>query len=188
LSPALDPGERLRQTERFISYLRLAIVVFNSTLYLAMSPSQTRHGLAWTIIVVANLYALITVFWDPNQLDPKIVPLVNMVLDNVLIAVWLYATGGFSSPFYVLFYAEAAASVGRFGWKVGTASAAGSAALYLAVIAVDGGPRLTRPPRASSTSSSSPRSSRTSSRTLERSSVTRRSTRPPPRPTPSSRV
>lgn len=139
MSPALDPGERLRRTERFISFLRLAIVVFNSILYLTLSPSQSRIGLAWTIIIVANLYALITVFWDPTQLDPKVMPVVNMVMDNVLIAVWLYATGGFSSPFYVLFYAEAAASVGRFGWMVGTTSAVGSALLYLAVILIDGG-------------------------------------------------
>lgn len=138
MSPALDPGERLRQTERFISYLRLVIVLFNSILYLTLSPSQEHAGLAWTIIVIANLYAVVTVFWDPTQLDPKLVPLINMVLDNLLIAWWLYATGGYQSPFFPLFYAEAAASVGRFGWKIGSWSATGSAVLYLVVILVDG--------------------------------------------------
>lgn len=139
MSPALDPGERLRQTERFISYLRLVIVVFNSILYLALSPSREHLALAWTIIVIANLYAIVTAVWDPAQLDPKLVPLINMVLDNLLIALWLYATGGYQSPFFPLFYAEAAASVGRFGWKIGSTSAAGSGLLYLTVILVDGG-------------------------------------------------
>lgn len=139
MSPVLDRGERLRRTERFISFIRLGVVVFNSILYLTLSPTQEHHGLAWTIIVIANLYALITVFWDPTELNPNVLPVVNMVLDNVLIAVWLYATGGYDSPFFMLFYAEAAASVGRFGWKIGTGAAAGSGILYLIVVAVDGG-------------------------------------------------
>jgi signal transduction histidine kinase len=135
----LDRGEQLRRTERFISFIRLGVVVFNSILYLTLSPTQEHHGLAWTIIVVANLYALVTVFWDPTQLNPNVLPVVNTVLDNLLIAVWLYATGGYESPFFMLFYAEAAASVGRFGWKIGTGAAAGSGILYLIVVAVDGG-------------------------------------------------
>ena len=139
MSPALDPGERLRRTERFISFLRLAIIVFNSALYLTMLPHREHHGLAIAIIVVANLYALLTIFWDPAQLNPQVIPFTNMVLDNVLIALWLYATGGFESPFFMLFYAEAAASVGRFGSKIGVGSAVGSAVLYISVVLADGG-------------------------------------------------
>ena len=138
MSPALDPGERLRRTERFISFLRLAIVVFNSFLYVVVSPSQEHHGLAWAIIVIANVYALLTVFWDPVQLSPNVMPVINMILDNLLIAVWLYATGGYESPFFMLFYAEAAATVGRFGWKLGGGAAVGSSLLYVAVVMVDG--------------------------------------------------
>lgn len=139
MSPTLDGGERLRRTERFISFIRLAVVSFNSVLYLTLAPIHEHHALAWTVIVVANLYALITVFYNPEQLSPTVIPVVNMVLDNVLIAIWLYATGGYDSPFFMLFYAEAAASVGRFGWKIGTASAGGSALLYIAVVALDEG-------------------------------------------------
>ena len=139
MSPALDPGERLRRTERFISFLRLAIIVFNSALYLTLVPVREHHALAWAIIGIANLYALVTVFWDPAQLSPNVVPVINMVLDNVLIALWLYATGGYESPFFMLFYAEAAASVGRFGSKIGAGAAAGSAVLYVGVVLIDGG-------------------------------------------------
>ena len=139
MSPALTWAERLRATERFISFIRLAVVLFNSVLYLTMSPSHEHHGLAWTIIVVANIYAVVTVFFNPEQLHPTVIPVINMVLDNILIALWLYSTGGYSSPFFMLFYAEAAASVGRFGWKIGTAAAAGSGLLYLGVVMIDGG-------------------------------------------------
>lgn len=138
LSPAVEWGERLRRTERFISFIRLAVIVFNSILYLSIAPGRAHHGLAVTIIVVAFVYALVTVFWNPEQLNPTVMPMFTMVADNILIALWLYATGGFDSPFFPLFYAEAAASVGRFGWRIGTLSAAGSAVLYLAVLMIDG--------------------------------------------------
>lgn len=139
MSPALDWGERLRRTERFISFIRLAVVTFNTIVYLTLAPSREHHAMAWTIIIVSGLYALITVFWNPEQLSPTVVPVATMIVDNILIALWLHATGGFESPFFLLFYAEAAASVGRFGWAIGTGSAAGSALLYLIVLAVDGG-------------------------------------------------
>lgn len=138
MSPAIAWGERLRRTERFISFIRLTVVVFNSILYLWIAPSRDHHGLALTIVVIAGVYALVTVFWNPEQLDPTVMPVITMVLDNVLIAVWLYATGGYESPFFPLFYAEAAASVGRFGWMIGTGSAVGSAVLYLSVVFIDG--------------------------------------------------
>ena len=138
MSPALAWGERLRRTERFISFIRLTVIVFNSILYLSIAPSRDHHGLALAIIVLAGLYALVTVFWNPEQLDPTVMPVITMVADNILIAVWLYATGGYESPFFPLFYAEAAASVGRFGWAIGTGSAVGSAVLYLSVVLIDG--------------------------------------------------
>lgn len=139
MSPALSLADRLRRTERFISFIRLGVVSFNTVMYLTLSPTREHNTLAMAIIVIAGLYALVTVFWNPEQLSPTVVPVVNMVLDNVLIAIWLYATGGYDSPFFMLFYAEAAATVGRFGWKFGTAAAAGSGLLYLTVVLVDGG-------------------------------------------------
>lgn len=139
MSPALDQGERLRRTERFISFIRLGVVTFNSILYLSFPQVRDRRGLALAIIVVAGVYALVTVFYNPERLAPAVVPVVNMVLDNLLIALWLYATGGFGSPFFPLFYVEAAASVGRFGWMMGTLSAVGSALLYAGVVVADGG-------------------------------------------------
>lgn len=137
MSPALGYGERLRQTERAISFIRLGVVAFNSLLYLSLAGSDQRRSLALAIIVIAGVYAIVTVAYNPERLAPTVMPVVTMVLDNILIAVWLHATGGFDSPFFPLFYAEAAASVGRFGWFIGTISAVGSAFLYLWVVAVD---------------------------------------------------
>jgi signal transduction histidine kinase len=138
MTPAISQGERLRRTEHFIAYIRLSVVTFNSILYLTVAPAREQHTLALSIIAIAGLYALVTVFWDPESINETVMPAITMVLDNVLIAIWLYATGGYESPFFLLFYAEAAASVGRFGWRIGITSAIGSALLYLWVVLVDG--------------------------------------------------
>lgn len=138
MTPAISQGERLRRTEHFIAYIRLSVIIFNSILYLTVASTRENHGLALSIIAIAGLYALVTVFWDPEQINETVMPAITMVLDNVLIAIWLYATGGYDSPYFLLFYAEAAASVGRFGWRIGFTSAAGSALLYLWVVLVDG--------------------------------------------------
>jgi signal transduction histidine kinase len=139
VSPALGHGERLRRTERFISFIRLGVVTFNSLLYLSFPQVRDRRGLVLAIILVAGIYAVASVFYNPERLAPTVMPVVNMVLDNLLIAAWVYATGGFDSPFFPLFYAEAAASVGRFGWMMGSLAAVGSALLYATVVIVDGG-------------------------------------------------
>ena len=137
MSPALGYGERLRRTERAISFIRLGVVAFNSILFLSLAGSDQHRELALAIIAIAGIYAVFTVAYNPERLAPNVLPVATMVADNILIALWLYATGGYDSPFFPLFYAEAAASVGRFGWMIGTFSAIGSAFLYLFVVAVD---------------------------------------------------
>jgi signal transduction histidine kinase len=140
VSPALAANERIQQTERIISYIRASVVVFNSVTYLALAPDDDRKGFAVAIIVVALLYSAVTLFFEPRNVELSYkTAFVNMLLDNVLIVAWIWATGGADSPYYPLLYAEAAASVGRFGPRVGTLAAVCSAGLYLVVVLIDGG-------------------------------------------------
>ncbi|MFP5298210.1 MAG: sensor histidine kinase [Actinomycetota bacterium] len=138
MSPAVASSERLRRTERFISFIRLGVVSFNIAAYLMLAPDSPRRGLATIIIILAAIYAVATVLYQPSREKSFASALATTILDNVLIGVWLYATDGVNSPFYPLFYAEAAASIGRFGLVVGNLSAVGSALIYLVVVAIDG--------------------------------------------------
>jgi signal transduction histidine kinase len=139
-NPGARARERIRHTERIISYIRLGVVLFNIATYLSWAPDSSRRPLALAICVLAPIYALWTVWWKPRtEGQSDVMAFGNMILDNLLITLWLFATGGFASPFYPLYYAEAAASTGRFGRKVGLVSAAGSGLLYLLLLVADGG-------------------------------------------------
>lgn len=131
---------RTQETERVISYIRLAVVVFNTVTYLALgSGPEARRGFAIAIILAAALYSVAALVWTPSSLERSLVaPIVDTVLDNVVIGLWLYATGGFASPFFPLLYAEAAATVGRFGVVIGAGISVLSAAMYV-LVALGGG-------------------------------------------------
>lgn len=139
MSPTVPAAERLRRTERVISFVRLAVVLFNVATYQLLSPGTgDRTGLADAVCLVAVLYALITVFYKPSKEQSLVVALASTLLDNVFIGLWIYATGGFASPYYPLFYAETAASIGRFGVVLGNLTGLLGAAIYAAVVAIDG--------------------------------------------------
>ena len=140
MSPVLAASERIQRTERVISYIRAAVVIFNSVTYLAFAPDDDRRPFAITIIIIAVAYSAATLLIEPRRPDLSYATaFVNMLLDNVLIVLWIWATGGPASPYYPILYAEAAASVGRFGPRTGTLAALFGAGLYLGVVLIDGG-------------------------------------------------
>jgi len=141
LSPTLGRTERIARTERVISYIRSAVVAFNVIAYLWFAPTgAARHDLAIVVSVLATGYAIAMLVWRPKRARETLAAsATGTVLDNLLIGVWIYATGGFSSPYFPLFYAEAAATVGRFGFLAGAFSGVASAVIYLFVAALDGG-------------------------------------------------
>ena len=113
-----------------------------------LSPFEERLDLARLIIFLAPVYAFVT-FLLAARTDESIekgdirrimtLSLVSTVGDALLIAVWIYATGGPSSPYFLLYHASVAASVGRFGLAMGVVSTFASAVAYITVILIDGG-------------------------------------------------
>lgn len=140
MSPALDTFARLQRTERVIAFIRLGVVAFNTLVYFWLAPHGDRYSIAVGITVVTWIYTIGVLIWRPEKRAfAGALPVVNTVLDNVLIAFWIWATGGFDSPWVALYYAEVTASVGRFGLVWGGVTAIGSALLYSGVLLIDGG-------------------------------------------------
>lgn len=136
----LTEAQRLQRTERFIAYIRAAVVSLNTITYLLLAEHGERHDMALALIAIVWVYTVVTLAARPGY-EGRIrgFAVANTVLDNVFIALWLWATGGADSPYYVLYYAETVATVGRFGVRSGLVAAVGSAALYAAVVVLDGG-------------------------------------------------
>lgn len=136
MTPIQNPKARLQRAERVIAHIRAGVIAFNVVTYLLLAPGEPST-FAVVVSALAVVYAIGTLLWHPSQDSVLSGAVATMTIDNILIAVWLLATGGFDSPYYPLFYAEAAASIGRFGTKLGGASAVGSALLYVGVAVID---------------------------------------------------
>ncbi len=131
-----------------IALIRIAIVVFNIVVYFTLAPVEIRPELARAIVFLAPIYAAIT-FLLAARTDQHAergemkrilhISLISTVGDLLLIALWIYATGGPDSPFYLLYHASVAASVGRFGVIIGAVTTIASALAYVTVVLIDGG-------------------------------------------------
>lgn len=139
MSPALGVTERVARTERIIAYIRAGVVAFNVATYLTLAPTSSRHDLALVVCAGAVFYTIGMLYWRPAaDSQTMLAATTGTVVDTLLIGVWIFATGGFASPYFPVLYAEAAATVGRFGPVKGALSGVGSAIVYYLASAIDG--------------------------------------------------
>ncbi len=115
--------------ERDTSGIRLAIIVFNTVLYLGfMQPVPGRELLALAIVVVALLYGAYVVLMRPYERHAVLrTAWYTLATDSLLITLWVYSTGGITSPFYMLWALSLVAVLFRFGAQV----TANATALYM---------------------------------------------------------
>lgn len=108
--------EKLLQAEKNVAGVRFAIIAFNSLVYAFLLPHEgTIEWLAWTIIAVAWAYAIFVLTVQPyRRFNVLLSSYFTTLSDGALITLWIGATGGFDSPFYVLWYASLAAVAFRF--------------------------------------------------------------------------
>lgn len=111
--------EKAYAAEKGISGIRVAIVAFNSLVYhFLMAKEGTVEWLAYLTIVGANAYALFVYLGRPYTRFPVMMSSVfTSALDAVFITIWLYATGSFESPFYVLWLVSVTAIAFRYGLR-----------------------------------------------------------------------
>src|SRR4051812_13750869 len=98
--------EKAFAAEKHVALVRLAIVAFNTVIYTwVMDQTGTMPLLAYGTISVAWLYCLYVYFFQPYRRFPVLLSsYFTTISDAALICVWIYATGGVFSPFYVLIY------------------------------------------------------------------------------------
>ncbi|HEX2051462.1 MAG TPA: HAMP domain-containing sensor histidine kinase [Actinomycetota bacterium] len=137
-------GHPLR-TERVIAFVRAGVVALNTLTYLQEPVPAARRPVAYALIVSACLYAALGVYvarrgWTGvrGRVERPAWAIGSTVADVVFIGLWVWATGSASSPYDLLFHAEAVATVGRFGLRIGCAYVAGAALPYAWIVAAGG--------------------------------------------------
>lgn len=133
-------AEKVFLAEKNVAYVRVGVIVLNSLVYLFMMERQgTVPWLAHTIIVVANLYGLTVLFYQPYRRFPVMQTAgFTAITDASLITLWLAATGSVASPFYILWYVSIVAVAFRYPYRETLWIGVGYAACYLGLLGVRG--------------------------------------------------
>jgi signal transduction histidine kinase len=130
VSPAIGLREALSEkafaAERGIARLRLIVIAANTLIYLVLTDkSGPLVSLAYAVIAFAWVYGLYVYLSEPyRRFAVFLSAYFSSITDAAFIILWLWATGGFYSAFYVLLYPAVVSVAFRF-----TARATASAAL-----------------------------------------------------------
>lgn len=129
--------EKVYAAERRMALTRIAVIALNTGTYLTVFDRRVGVGwLALTIIGVAWAYALPVALFEPYRRMTFLTgSLFTAVSDAVLISLWLVATGGYSSPYYLLWYAAIASIAFRYEYRGTMSAAAVYSVLYIAIVA-----------------------------------------------------
>ncbi len=133
-------SEKAISAERVIAGVRLIVVASNSLTYAAFSDKNvTISRLAYWVIALSWVYAVFVYFFEPyRRFAVFLSAYFSSISDAAFIMLWLYATGGFYSPFYVLLYPAMVSVAFRFTARETTfASLVYSAAYFALVLSLD---------------------------------------------------
>ncbi|HVL47663.1 MAG TPA: PAS domain-containing sensor histidine kinase [Candidatus Thermoplasmatota archaeon] len=136
MATANPAAVRLSEAERWLSWVRFPIIVVNTIVYGVSGPArEATPWLAEVIIVAALIYGIVTLFRDPFQrLRPIVAAWATTLFDFGFIMVWIYATGGFHSPFQHLFFVAIASVALRFSPVATVVGAAAYGVSYLGLL------------------------------------------------------
>lgn len=123
-----------------IAVIRAIVVTTNVVVYFLLPPSAHEvRWLALATIVLALVYAYGTLLLAPHKRWPGLVSAwATAVSDGVFTTIWVFATGGYDSPFYILWYLSVVAVSFRFGLWESVVTSVAYAVMYLALVLVAG--------------------------------------------------
>jgi len=126
--------------EKNTAWIRVAVILVNVTVYVFfLDHAGTLPSLAYAISAVAVLYAGFVAIAEPYRRWPALASAqFTSVSDAALITLWLHATGGFESPFYLLWYASIAAIAFRFGPRMTVSVVGLYGGIYVLLLGFEG--------------------------------------------------
>lgn len=114
-------GEKLSAGIKLIVTLIIGLTYFllNLTDYYQPDKIENRPILAYVVLGLSFIYSAFTYFTKPTDKYPvMLASYFSYVSDIVFISLWLYATGGFGSPYYILWYMAIVSVALRFNWRI----------------------------------------------------------------------
>lgn len=105
--------------ERDISYVRGFVILINTIFFLLMDKEGTIPTVAYFVIITVWPYTLYIIIAKPYKKYPIfLASYFTYVSDGLFILLWILGTGGYDSPFYVLWYVSIIAVAFRFPFRI----------------------------------------------------------------------
>lgn len=127
--------EKVLSAERNVAGVRAAIITLNVLVYYGLMQGLGVPWLANLVSAVSLPYGYLVLLLRPYRRYPVLLSAgFTSLTDALLITLWILATGGYESPFFVLWYVSLAAIAFRFGFRETLASAAVYALAYAGLL------------------------------------------------------
>ncbi len=118
MEPKEAEQEKILIAEKQISYVRAIIIVFGTFTLFMLNGSGINYPLCYTLIFLIWSYGLFVILYKPYEKHPVFLAgWFTYLSDCIFASLWIYATGGFYSPYYVLFYTSIVAVAFRFNLR-----------------------------------------------------------------------
>lgn len=130
---------KLYGAEKNLALLRILVIFLNAVVYhFLMEKTGTHTNIAYAVMAIAGSYCLLVYFFKPyKKYRVFLSSLFTSSTDALLISVWIYATGGFQSPFYVLWYISLIAIALRYSFRITITVSFFYSIIYLGILSLD---------------------------------------------------
>lgn len=104
--------------EKQMSVVRAIVIVFGTLTYFLQTDPRVRNELAVWLMPVIWTYGGFVLLYRPWEKHPVfLASWFSYSSDALFTTLWVYATGGFHSPYYVIYYTSIIAVAYRFGLR-----------------------------------------------------------------------
>jgi signal transduction histidine kinase len=122
--------------EKRISIFRALIIVFGTLTFFFLDNPFIHKKLAYALMAVTWPYGAYVLYFKPYEKYPVFMAgWFTWLGDGLFTTLWIYATGGFYSPYHVIYYTSVIAVAFRFGLKTTLFTSALYTACYAGLLA-----------------------------------------------------
>lgn len=111
--------EKTLLAEKHVSYIRGLVILLGTVTFLLMDKRYVITNLAYPLLIPIWIYGLwVIVFKSYRKYPIMRAAWFTFITDTIFAIVWIHATGGFYSPFYVMLYTSIISVAFRFSMKI----------------------------------------------------------------------
>jgi signal transduction histidine kinase len=110
--------QKILIAEKQVSYARTIVILFGTLSFFFLDPGHIIKPLAYILLALIWLYGAFILTVRPYEKYPIFLAAwFTYVSDSIFATAWIYATGGYYSPFHVMLYTSIIAVAFRFDLK-----------------------------------------------------------------------